>query len=62
MVMQLSGGRVPDEKQATYILLGFAVVMLTAAVGLLVTTFRTPTPAIPHSVIAGPGDPAYHSQ
>ncbi len=62
LMINVSGGRIGDEKQATYILFGCATVMIVIAAVVTFLTFRVPQSAVPHGSVAGPGDPAFHSQ
>lgn len=60
LVMRLSGGRIREVREATYVLLGGAIVMAVVAIIVLIVTFSSsPTPAL-RIPPAGPGDPNYH--
>lgn len=54
LVMRLSGGRIKDARQASYVLLGIAVIIALVSLVLFFRT-GTPGPSGPIIPVAGPG-------
>ncbi len=53
-VMKYSGGLIKDEKQASYVLIGFVAVAIVVSLFLIFGGNRVPAPKIPSSPFESP--------